>query len=118
MGGIGASEQRAAGFNSMPASHRLGSAGRQLSREPVAKQSERQVGTIGECAAHSLGQPGCRCSQPLSAPGPRVLSVSPASATPPPALCKASSSLPSGLPSAGTQALLEPALPLVCSDPG
>lgn len=66
MGSIGASEQRAAGFNSMPASHWLGSAGSQLSREPVAEQSEGQVGTIRECAAHSLGQPGCRCSQPLS----------------------------------------------------
>lgn len=46
MGGTGASEQRADGYHFMPASHWLGSAGSQLLREPVAEQSEGQVGTI------------------------------------------------------------------------
>ena len=46
MGGTGASEQRADGYHFMPASHWLGLAGSQLSRDPVAEQSEGQVGTI------------------------------------------------------------------------
>lgn len=86
----------------MPGSHWLGSAGKQLSGEPAAQQSEGQVGTHLRARSPLAGSARVRM---LSAPRcPWTLcSISSASATQPPALRQASSVPPLVSAPAGIQ---------------